>query len=309
MNDFTPEHRAKAIYSTEAAAACGVSEKTTPAMLWAKKLGQTVDDDLDDVLPVRLGRVCEPGVIQLHREDTGDEIKPLHSLELMTDLPGFPMGSHFDARNVTRNMLTEVKFFGIGRLKEFGAPGSDNVPMDVLVQCLHEQAVYNAVNERNKVNGVEVVVVFGNVQKAVFVIPWDQGAIDQLYQREAAFWALVQTETPPPPQNIEDCRRVWAKTDGSEREASAEALAAYEALVSVRKQQDGLEAQEAALKKWLMEFMGPAAVLAHGPQRLCTWNATKPAERIDGKALRAQYPDIAAAVTKVGAAGRQFLVK
>jgi predicted phage-related endonuclease len=309
MHDFSPEARNSAVWSTEAAAACGVSERTTQAELWARKMGMADEADISDALPVRLGQVCEPGVVQLHIEDTGHDVQRLHRIEHFTEVAGFPMGSHYDALNKTTNMLHEVKFFGMARLKEFGAPGSDNVPMDILVQVLHEMAVWNACAPDRRVNGVEVDVVFGNVQRAVFVVPYDQGAIDMMYKREAEFWALCQTQTPPPPQSIDDCRRVFAATDGSVREASHEAMAAYEALISVRKQQGALEAQEAALKKWLMEYMGAAAVLEAGGRKLCTWNATKPPERIDGKLLRAQYPEIAAAVTKTGAAGRQFLVK
>lgn len=310
MSDFSPEHRRRAIWSTEAAASCGVSERLTPALLWAYKSGLT--DELPvEGLPVRLGLACQDGVAAIHAEDTGDSLQRLDDIELIREVNGVPLGSHFDYLNKTKALLHEVKFFGIQRLKEFGAANSDSVPMDVLVQCLHQMLVWNADDTGyGKVNGVEINVVFGNVERLTFVIPWDEEAIDKLMREEAAFWALVQSETPPPPRNLDDARRIFARADGSAVPASREALAACQALGGLKKQVKALEAQAEAVQLMVCREMGLASTLL-GPdgRPVATWGASKPAERVDVKRLKVERPEIAAEFMQVGEPIRRFLLK
>ena len=309
MHDFSAANRARAIWATDAPAACGVSEYTTPAALWAIKTGQAEPEDISDRIPVRIGKACESGILSLYAEDTGADIRSLSALELFTDAPGYPMGSHYDAINKTSNMLIEVKMFGAQRRKEFGAPGTDAVPMDVLVQVLHEMAVHNLAEPSKRVNGVEIVVAFGNQNLESFVVPWDQGAIDQLHRQEGDFWAKVVTGTAPEPRNPDDARKVWASSDGSELEATPEAIDAYSALVSVRGQLKALEAQEEALKLWIMKYMKGADLLSSQGKKLCAWSNRKGSMRLDTKMVKEKYPQVAEACTVQGDPTRVFLVK
>jgi len=174
---------------------------------------------------------------------------------------------------------------------------------------LHEMAVFNLSDQSKPVNGAEIVVAFGNQHLEQFVVPWDQGAIDQLHRQEADFWAKVLTGTAPEPLNPDDARKVWASSDGSELEATGEALAAYEGLVSVRTQLKALEAQEEALKLWIMRYMKGADLLSAAGKRLCAWSNRKGSMRLDTKMVKEMYPDVAAACTKQGEPSRVFLVK
>ena len=54
----------------------------------------------------------------------------------------------------------------------------------------------------------------GNVERAVFVVPYDLAARDKLLQGHAYLWALVQTGNPPPVLTTEDARLVWRKAEG-----------------------------------------------------------------------------------------------
>lgn len=292
---FDPKERASAIWSTEAAAALGLSTRKTPAQLWAEKRGLAEEVPYDPSnTPARLGLACQRGVMQLHVEDTGNELVPLDEVALVREASGIPVGSHYDAWNKTLKRLHEVKFFALSRINEFGEPGSDVVPMDVLVQCLHEMLVWNADSTGyGKAEACEVNVVFGNVQRAVFVIPYDLVAIDKLVQREAEFWALVQTEKPPAPTSPEDARRIWAKADGSERIASPQTMQAHQALVGLKKQVKALEAQAEEMELFVQRAMETASVLKSPDGRvLATWNSVS-TDRIDVKRLRAEIPKVA----------------
>lgn len=306
---FDEEARRGALWSTEAAAAMGLSDRTTKAQLWARKRGLSEPEDASDNVSARLGLACQSGVIQMHREDTGHELLSLDDLELRRDVQGVRMGSHYDALNKTLSRLHEVKFFALHRMKEFGEPGSDNVPFDVLVQVLHGMTVFNADKTGyGTVDATEINVVFGNVHRAVFVIPYDLEARDKLLQREAAFQALVDAGTPPEPQSPEDARIVWARTDGSEMIADRITEQAHSALVGLRKQLKSLGAQEKAIELHIQSAMQAASVLkSPDGSVLATWKEVS-AERVDVKRFRAEQPQLAAAYLNTSAS-RRFLVK
>lgn len=310
MTDFSHEARKGAVWSTEAAAACGLSNHTTRAQLWAQKRGLVEQEEMPAMpLPARLGLACQEGVARLHIEDTGDTLMPLADVTLQAEVSGVPVGSHYDYWNKTLSRLHEIKFFALSRMSEFGEPGSDTVPMDVLLQCLHELIVWNNTSTGyGKAEACEVDVVFGNVQRAVFVVPYDLQAVDKLLQREAEFMALVQLDTPPEPQSTEDARRIWTRTDGSEVIADQTALRAHQALISVRKQIKAMESQEEEMALYLQKQMQAASVLKSPDGRvLATWNGVE-TERVDVKRFRAEMPDVAKVYLK-NTASRRFLPK
>lgn len=309
MSDFDPKHRATAIWSTEAAAALGLSQRTTPAQLWSMKMGLSEAQDQSDNVAARLGLVCQRGIAQLHAEDTGDALLPLDDVSLVREVGGVPVGSHFDLWNKTRKMLHEVKFFALSRINEFGEPGSDVVPYEVLLQCLHQMLVWNADSTGyGKAEACEVNVVFGNVQRAVFVIPYDTQAVDKLLQKEAEFWALVTSNTPPVPQSPEDARRIWAKADGTERIASATTMQACQALAGLKKQIKAMGAQADEMELFVQRAMETASTLKTPEgQVLATWNGVS-TDRLDTKRLRAEMPQVAEQFIKT-TESRRFLLK
>lgn len=303
------EARKLALWSTEAAGALGLSARTTPAQLWAVKRGLMDPESGADNVSARLGLACQEGVARMHVEDSGDKLLPLADVALRRDVAGVPLGSHFDYWNATLKRLHEVKFFGIARRKEFGEPGSDTVPYDVLVQALHEMVVFNAESTGYpKAEGCEINVVFGNIERAVFFVPYDAEAIDKLLQREAEFWAKVTTGTPPEPTTPEDARRIWAKANGSEVIAQGQTLQAHAALMGIRRQLKLLEAQAEEMSLFVQRAMGEAAVLkSPDGSVLATWKNVD-TERVDVKRLRAELPEVAKAYLNTSTS-RRFLPK
>ncbi len=306
---YDAQERQDAIWSTEAAAAFGLPERTTKAQLWAMKTGLMEAPEGSDNIAARLGLACQDGVMRLHVQDTGHELLPLGDLALRRDVNGVRMGSHFDAWNKSLKRLHEIKFFGIARRKEFGEPGSDVVPYDVLVQALHEQVVWNAQNNGyGEAEGCEINVVFGNIERAVFFVPYDKDAVARLLEGEAGIQTLVDMKTPPEPQSTEDARRIWAKANGTEVLADRTTLQAHQALMALRKQIKGLEAQEEAVALHIQRAMQEASVLkAPDGAVLATWNNTT-SERVDVKKFRAEMPDVAKVYLKT-TESRRFLPK
>ena len=301
-----------ALWSTDAAPALGLSTYgQTPAAVWAAKRGLVDPPDLSTIERVRLGLYFQPVIMRIHADETGDSLKSLDELEMMASPRGYPMGSHFDAWNDTTKRLHEIKNFDRQRRREFGDAGSGDVPMDVLIQCLHEMAVYNADRPPyGPAAACEVNVLFGGNERIVFVVPFDLEALEVLYAREGEFWAKVQSGEPPAATTPEDARMLFARDDGTSKTATAEVLRACNALSSIKGQIASLEGQEDALKAFVQTYMTEASTLLDGAgARLATWKADRDSERVDSKRLREMYPQIAAEVSKTVAGARKFLLK
>jgi predicted phage-related endonuclease len=306
--EFDATQRKQALYSTEAAPALGLSKYATPAAVWAIKRGLSEAKDISGKFEVRLGRHFQEAIIALHETDTGELITRLSTLDLTHRVEGLTMGSHFDGVNYKTERLHEVKFFSPGRLREFGEPGSGDVPWDVLVQCLHEMTVY--AHARAAIQGVEVNVLFGNEARHLYVVPWDEAAIAKLIDQEREFWQLVQSGTPPPARSPEDCRKIWARTNGSSKIADQHTALACSALREVKTLIKRYEQSSDNLETEIESYMAEASTLtAPDGTRLATWSAAKPAHRIDSDKLREKYPAIAEECTKIGEAQRRFLLK
>src|ERR1700690_4404915 len=128
------------IFSTDAAAVLGLSKYRSPVQVWLEKPGQSEAADLSGIEAVRMGHVMEPVIARLYQDRTG------HDLRFLGDYTGWHpthsfMGSHYDYE-VTGVKLVECKNFSSMRRREFGEAGEGDVPVDVLVQCIHEATVY-----------------------------------------------------------------------------------------------------------------------------------------------------------------------
>lgn len=304
--------RKVALFSTDAAPALGLSQYgRTPAKVWAEKRGLVEPEDISGRPEVRAGLYLQPVIARMHQDDTGDTLKSLDKLVIMAQPRGFPMGSSFDFYNVTTNRLHEIKNFNDRRRKEFGEPGSGEMPQDVLIQCLHELAVYNFEKPPyGPAEACEVDVLFGGQERVVFVVPLDLEAIEILYQKEAEFWAKVQTGEPPEAQTPDDARAIFRKDDGSEKVATRDVSRACDALAQLVERIKADEAQQDSLKAFVQQYMGTASFLTdERGGKLATWKAGKAPERLDITRLRQELPEVAAQYSITGEAVRRFLLK
>lgn len=163
---------------------------------------------------------------------------------------------------------------------------------------------------RQAVKGVEVNVLFGNEARHLYVVPWDDVAIEKLIDQEREFWQLVEKGEPPAARSPEDARRIWVKTDGTSKLADPYIARVCTQLRDVKALIKNAEVQGDMLETEIESFMAEASTLmgADGT-RLATWNAAKPARRIDVDKLREKYPAIAEECTKLGDPTRRFLLK
>ena len=310
--------RSTAIWSTEAAAALGLSKYGTPVSVWMEKTGQHAadaqdddfgDDDAQDDQPTEteaqsMGLLLQPVIGRLYEKRTGLALDDMDGVTMVSDKHSF-MAAHFDFRvNGNQRHLVECKNFHSIRRREFGEEGSDDVPMDCLVQCLHEGHVAGA-------DVVDLAVLFGGQKFEVFTIPIKPDAVDMLVEKLHAFWQHVERGEPPAPQTDEEAKQLWRRDDGREVVATPEIERACAKLAQIKESlKAGKEAKE-QLDVQIKSALGDAAVLRSVDRSrvLATWKSSKDSLRFDKNRFAEEQPDTFARYTSMAPGSRRFLLK
>lgn len=261
------DDRSQAIWSTEAAAALGLSKYQTPASLWMRKKGLlTTPPEINEAM--QIGLAMQPVIAKLYTERTGIPLQDITQLALRIQIDALPMASHFDYRTPDAK-LVEVKNFAHSRRSEFGETGSGDVPTDVLIQCLHQLAVFP------QIDAVDNAVLFGGQRLEIFTIERDPAAIARLIEKLQAFWKLVQGDTPPEPLTPEEARLLYPKDAGTSIEAEPTIFATCQSLAGLTEQMDELEKIKDSYEAKVQGFMGEAAALTYQGATLATWKLDK----------------------------------
>ena len=294
--------RKAGLFATDVAPALGLSKYRTPVQVWMEKTGMLDDVPEQEMSEAQeMGLILEPVIANIYAQKQGVKVKPLADVTLWHPTLKF-MGSHFDyLRDDGSNTLIEVKNFHPARMKEFGENGSQDVPMDCLVQSVHEAIVW-------KTNRVDLTVLFGGQQFQIFPLEITQETIDMVIEREEQFWKQVIERVAPPPINPDEARKLFPRDNGLAVICDSDTAAHYQSLVLLRKQLSELEEYKDGLAAKIQAYMGENSILsdAYG-KPLCTWKAGKPVRRVDTQKLKDDglYNEY----SKETEASRTFLVK
>jgi predicted phage-related endonuclease len=296
------QERKRGIFATDAPAALGLSKYSSPVQVWMEKTGQHLGAPEQEVSEAQeMGHVMQPVIAGLYAKKYDVQLKDLENVTLWHPSINF-MGSHFDyLRDDGSNTLVEIKNFHPMRKKEFGDDGSQDVPMDCLIQCVHEAIVWNT-------RKVDLAVLFGGQSFKVYPLEITQKTIDLVIDREQRFWQMVVEKEAPPPIDPEETRRLFPKDNGSTIICSTDVNEAFRQLVTVREQIKMLDDLKNQLSAKVQAGMGEASILsdAHG-KVMATWKAGKPVRRVDTEALKAA--NLYMEFSKESPASRTFLVK
>jgi putative phage-type endonuclease len=302
---LTPQQiaeRTEGLFATDAAPALNLSKYKTPVQLWLEKTKQAEQADLSAVEAVQMGNYMEPVIARLYEERMGIPLMQL-PLTLWHDEHKF-MGSHFDYVARGERRLVEIKNFNAMRRKEFGENGSGDVPMDVLVQCIHEATVF-------KTDRIDVAVLFGGQEFCVFPLTVDPAASKKLIEMEEEFWRKhVVERTPPEPRTTEETRALFKRDNGSTIIASHEVQSAVARLKQIKQGIEELSKVEDALKAQVQAYMESYSTLqGQDGSILATWKASKDSTKFDMDTFKAEHPNIHGRYLKDVPGSRRFLVK
>jgi putative phage-type endonuclease len=172
------KERINYIGSSDAAAVLGLSPWSSPVKVWAEKCGILTPEDISDKFHIRHGNKMEPVVAEMYMEETGEKV---HKVNETIYHPKYPfIAANIDRRVVGKRKGLECKATSSYRAKEW-AGGEDEMPVEVVIQCLHQMAV----------TGYEewdAAALIGNSHIAIKTIKRDEAAIQKLVQAEVEFW-------------------------------------------------------------------------------------------------------------------------
>lgn len=242
--------------------------------------------------PQEIGNLMEPVIAELFSRRTNkkcivDERTHVHSK--------FPwMLCHIDRGIEGESALLECKNVG-GFLNadKWGEEGTDNIPDNYLIQCVHNAAVLN-------VEKVYLSAMFGGNHFRTYIYQRNKNLEEAVTEGIRLFWNNhVVLKIPPTPKTIEDAKALWNKAiPEKSKTASNGSLLALEQIKRFSSQSKESKDVLDSHRLQLMQDMSDAEYLVdYAGNILATWK-NQIQVRVDTKLLKEKYPNVHQAVSK-----------
>jgi putative phage-type endonuclease len=291
-HDFTQD-RTKYIGGSDIGAILGLSKFRTPLDVWMEKTGKEVRKL--DSLPLRFGSFAEEFVASEYARATGFEL--LHDESIYIH-PTYPfMSAHIDRfvlgdaiRNGmgnTASRLLECKTANPFSRGEWGEPGTDQVPMSYLCQCIWYMAITG-------IEQCDLAVLFGNSDFRIYEIARDLELEALVIEKALHFWnEYVLKDIPPPAQTEGDYQALFKKSDPSKTiEANPKTVELIRQLQTLSTKSGDVDTQITEIKQHIMNEMKEAEVLSYQGNVIATWKAPKLSFRLDSKRLEKEEKEV-----------------
>ena len=289
MNQDFTQDRTKYIGGSDIGAILGLSKFRTPLEVWMEKTGKEVRQL--DSLPLRFGSFAEEFVANEYARATSFELLHDESIYIHPTHP--MMSAHVDrfilgdglSNPATR--LLECKTANPFARGEWGEPGTDQVPMSYLCQCIWYMAITG-------IEQCDLAVLFGNSDFRIYEIERDLELEALVIEKALHFWnEYVLKDTPPPAQTEGDYQELFKKSDPSKTiEANPKTIELIRQLQSLSKQGADVDEQITQIKQHIMNEMKEAEVLSYQGNVIATWKAPKLSYRLDSKRLEQEEKEV-----------------
>jgi putative phage-type endonuclease len=288
--------RAKSLGGSDIGALLGLSKYRSAVDVWMEKTGKEVG--IRDSLPLRFGQFAEKFVASEYALATGTSLA-IHEAAVIHPQYDY-MHGHIDRfvlnsdapligedGRITASRILECKTANPFAQSDWGDPGSDQVPLSYLVQCVWYMMLTN-------IDRTDLAVLFGNADFRIYEITRDLELEQMVLERAVSFWENhVLTDIPPSPTSESDYKTLFGKSTVSKSvEAPAETCELIKKLKSLNEQIDSYEQEVSSIKQSIMGQMQDAEILTFHGQILATWKAPKPSFRLDAKRLTEENPDL-----------------
>ena len=241
-----------------------------------EKMGEIEPENLDDVPEVKLGNLIEPHILDVFEKQEG--VALTRSPDTMRHQAHAWMGAHLDA--TATGMVVEAKSVGWYNRREWGDPGSDQIPDKFLWQIQHQLAVAQLPLAKVPVcflsEAALVAFATGNpLPIEVYVIPADRDIEAYIVERCGKVWKHIEERTLPEPETPTDARLLYRKDNGQAIEADEGIAGVHLALIELKAQIKRDENLEAEMIAEIQAFMREASELRFQRRTLATWKMTK----------------------------------
>lgn len=295
------EARKLGIGGSDAGTILGVNPYKSAVDLYLEKRGEIEPPDLSDNEAVHFGNVLEDVVADEYTRRVGHKLRRVNAHLQHPELPF--MLANLDRKVTGMPWVFEAKTAGQYMSSDWGPSGTDQVPESYLVQVTHYMIVTGY-------QRAELAVLIGGRDFRHYTIPFDQGLADILVAREAEFWRLVETGTPPAPQSVHDLETLYAIDNGQSLVASDDLIEMVQALSATRAHLKEIEGQKGEMELVIKQALADNSVLLGDDGKpLVTWKKAKDSDRFDAKAFEKDHPDLYRQYLKTQTGSRRFLVK
>ena len=287
---------------SDAGVVMGMNPFKSRLTLWMEKTGQIKEPDLSENESVEMGIKLEPFVADLFTDRTGKKLRKCGTLQNV-DHPW--LLANVDRLVVGEDAGLEIKNVGV---RQSGLWVDDELPDMYFCQVQHYLMC----------TGLErwyiAALIGGNrfVYKEVFR---NDRFIEDLFQKEAAFWSLVENRVMPQVDGMPDTevalQRLYPKAQpesAMEIDSTEELERIFEDYKSYKKSIETLEQYVAECENRIKTLMGENARCKIGTHK-ASWINMPGKVSADLKALKEELPDVYKKYTKTGNPYRRFSMK
>jgi putative phage-type endonuclease len=254
------EERRKGIGASDAPIVMGVGLRTR-FRLWQEKVGLAPPPAANNAM--RAGNLLEDLVADVFASDHPElTIRRKTRAVWHKDLPLFAHLDRDGKDTESHRFLLEIKTAAV--VGEWGESGTDEIPYYYVPQIQHALLV----------TGYDyawvAVFILDTREFRYYIVPRDNGYIDNMLEPLTNFWKLVEQNIPPNPSNAEETIERFPTPAGT-IEATPEILEALKLLVDARARKSQANKDEDAAKDIIAPFMGSAEVLNYDGKAIATF--------------------------------------
>ena len=293
------EKRRKCITGTDISAIVGLNKYASKMTVFMDKIGLGVPVVENE--PMRWGKLLEPVIATRYAEETGQTIK--QGVFMVKDgiLGGTP-------DYLTDSRLLEIKTAGLYAGKQWGEPGTDQIPESYLCQVQW----YLNLTDMEK---ADIAVLIAGQDYRVYHAYRNQNLIDLLVDAANEFWNRHIVPEVPPPLDASEGSQEYLKSffpssrGNIVRSTETTSVAAYK-LHNVKKEIVTLDNVKTGLENQIKFEIGDNDGIEDKTFK-ATWKSTKDIEKIDYEGLVKRLncsPEMIKGFTKTRPGGRRFVL-
>lgn len=194
--------RRKGLGGSDVAVILGLSNYSTPLQLFLEKTGKTpIAPEKKESDVQYWGNVMEPILVQEFRRRNNNIKVSFPKDTIVHPLFDF-MRANLDGYIDDWEMVLETKTADCRKAYEWGADGSDIVPLEYLVQVVHYCLTTNS-------KGAKIVVLIGGNDYRELTYNRDTELENKILSACCDFWSAVQKDIAPEPVNINDLKLMY----------------------------------------------------------------------------------------------------
>jgi putative phage-type endonuclease len=286
---------------TDLAAICGISSFNKTAL--DVYLDKTSDDIREETSPaMRWGSLLEDVVAKEYSEVTG------YNIEIEPNTIYHPkykfLGANIDRWADNKKHVLECKTAGFTRGKEWGEPGTDQIPESYLVQV----AFYAAICDVPK---VDIAVLIGGQDFRIYTYERNKELEEKLIKIACNFWYNhIEERIPPKCINTRDTFNLFPQSVHHEIVAESNIMEKLAQLRAAKEEEERIERTIEKLKVEIQEFMRDYDVLIDKQGNIiATWKNSAPRSFFDLKRFKEEAKEMYLKYVSYSKQSRVFLIK